>query len=139
MGRWICLTGVLLGSGILLSALMLVAAGYYGSVQPPQDFQEITLRSSDFAFEPGRLTVRSEAPVRLTLDNTAGELVHDVTIDTVGGNGPLSRFLGPRVHVEAPPGTRASVEFVPATGAYLLYCSIYRHSLDGMVGILVVD
>lgn len=139
MRRSIRLIGLLFGSAIVLGMLALVAGRYHDMVQPTPGVQEVTLRSGEFAFEPERLKVRADAPVRLVLDNTAGELLHDVTVDAVRSRGPLAELLGPRVHVEAPPGSRPTVEFVPATGTYLFYCSVYRHSLDGMVGVLVVD
>jgi plastocyanin len=101
--------------------------------------QEIAVRSREFGYDPDRLHVRAGMPARLILDNTGGELVHDVTIETVGGQDLLAHLLGPRVQVVAQPGSRAVAEFTPAEGAYLFYCSVYRHRLDGMTGILVAD
>jgi plastocyanin len=137
--RTLVVTGLLLLSAILVATFGLLAARRQVPTGGAAQAQEISVRSREFGFEPGQLRLRAGVPVRLTLDNSAGELVHDFTVETVGGQGLVARLIGPGVQLVAPPGSRAAVEFTPAEGAYLFFCSVYRHRLDGMTGVLIVD
>ncbi len=84
-------------------------------------------------------------PVRLTFDNrlrpgdSGGALMHDFTIDKLGGHSLLSRLAGYRVHIAAAPDSQAAGEFTLSAGTYEFYCSVDRHREDGMVGTVVVS
>lgn len=93
--------------------------------------QEVTLKSTDqFRFQPDRLTVRANQPVRLTLDNTGAALVHDFVIDNAGGQ---------KVQIRAQPNSRAMGSFTLPAGTYQFYCSEPGHKEAGMVGTLTVN
>jgi plastocyanin len=131
--------------------MLLVACGQPVSRPPlaggaaPQD---VTITSSitptEFRFAPNAITVRANAPVRLTFDNRlrpdngGGALAHDFTIDNIGGRGLLSRLAGYRVHIAVAADSEATGEFQLPRGTYAFYCSVDRHALDGMVGTVTV-
>src|SRR4051794_37700982 len=117
-------TGLLLVSVLLVAALALMASQHPNPIPEEAEVQEVTVHSREFEFDPDRVRVRAGSLVRLTLDNTGGELMHDFTIDTVDSHGLLTWLVGPRVQVVAPSGVRAAIEFTPAEGAYLFYCSV---------------
>lgn len=124
---------------LLLLTLALSACGGQGQGDvnkagggaPGKDGQ-ISIRSNDqMRFQPATLTVRVNTPVRLTLDNSGGALVHDWTIDNMGGQ---------KVQARAQPRQRATVEFTPTTaGAFQFYCEEPGHREAGMVGTLTVN
>lgn len=135
----------------LLLAVLLAACLQPLRPQPPPGnelHQDVTIRSSitpdEFGFEPSSLTVRANAPLRLTFDNrlrpgnSGGALAHDFTIDNIPGWGLLSRLAGYRVHIAATPDSAATGDFQLPVGTYAFYCSVDRHALDGMVGTLIV-
>jgi uncharacterized cupredoxin-like copper-binding protein len=93
--------------------------------------QNVTDRGTDqFRFEPASLTVRANAPVHLTLDDSGDALVHDFVIDNVGGK---------EFKIEAQPHGRATGDFTPPPGVYQYYCSQPGHKEAGMVGTLTVS
>lgn len=139
-----CVRGLFSATRLLLAGIVLAAAvvallsGRANSNETRATVREVIVRSRESQFEPDRLRVRAGA-IRVTLDNTDGEMLHDLTIDSIGNPGMFARLLGPPVRVVSPPGGRAALEFTAAEGAYLFYCSIYWHRLDGITGVLVVD
>jgi uncharacterized cupredoxin-like copper-binding protein len=117
----------------LLAAMILVACGG-GQASAPKsvaNIQNITVKSTDqMRFEPSTLTVQSNSPVSVTLDNSGAALVHDFTIDQIGGQ---------KVTVKAQPNGRATIQFTPAVaGTYQFYCAEPGHKEAGMVGSLIV-
>jgi uncharacterized cupredoxin-like copper-binding protein len=124
---------------LLLSAVVLAACGgaATGAAKAPEgstatgSSQSVTLKSTDqMRFEPATLTVRANAPVNLTLDNSGAALIHDFTIDSVDGQ---------RVHVRAQPNSRGTGQFTLPAGTYQFYCSEPGHREAGMVGTLIVS
>jgi uncharacterized cupredoxin-like copper-binding protein len=124
---------------LLLGAVMLAACGGGASSAAKatdsggtaSSAQNVTLRSTDqMRFEPASLAVRANTPVSLTLDNSGAALVHDVTIDDVGGQ---------RVHIVAQPHSRSTGQFTLPAGTYQFYCAQPGHKEAGMVGTLTVS
>jgi uncharacterized cupredoxin-like copper-binding protein len=124
---------------LLLSAMVLAACGgaASGAAKSPGggsmsgNSQVMTLKSTDqMRFEPATLTVRANAPVTLTLDNSGAALIHDFVIDNAGGGS---------VKIEAQPHSRASGEFTLPAGTYQFYCAQPGHREAGMVGTLIVS
>jgi uncharacterized cupredoxin-like copper-binding protein len=81
-------------------------------------------------FELSTLSVRANAPVTLTLDDTGTVLIHDFTSDNIGGQ---------KVSVTAPPNSNATGAFTPTAGTYQLYRAEPGHREAGMVGTLTVS
>lgn len=134
-----------------------------GNAPPPQ---AITLVATDIAYDMERIEAGAGQAIRLTLDNQ-GVLEHDFSITEIplfgeaaavdpGGEmaghnmtpdmaPDMTHDMGhmadqPAVHVAAPSGDQAGVEFTPATpGEYEFYCTVPGHREAGMRGILVVQ
>jgi len=149
---------------ILLTGLPILAAcsagGATGNAPPPQ---AITLVATDIAYDAERIEVGAGQTIRLTLDNQ-GVLEHDFNIIEIplSGEATVTEAAGkmaghdmghddmghddmghavdePAVHVAAPGGDEAGVEFTPtAPGEYEFYCTVSGHREAGMHGILVV-
>ena len=140
---------------ILLTGLPILAAcsagGATGNAPPPQ---AITLVATDIAYDAERIEVGAGQTIRLTLDNQ-GVLEHDFNIIEIplsgeatvteaagemAGHGDLGHAADePAVHVAAPGGDQAGVEFMPtAPGDYEFYCTVSGHREAGMHGVLVV-
>ena len=124
---------------LLLSAVMLAACSGAGSSDAKStgsggaasSAQNVTLKSTDqMRFDPPAITVRANTPVSLTVDNSGAALIHDFTIDNLGGQ---------RVHILAQPNSRGTGQFTPPDGTYQFYCSQPGHREAGMVGTLTVS
>lgn len=114
----------------------------------------ITLTATDIAYDMERIEANTGQTIHLTLDNQ-GVLEHDFSITRIPLSGeatvtesaasPASHDMGhmadePTVHVAAPGGDQAGVEFTPTTeGEYEFYCTVSGHREAGMHGILVVN
>jgi hypothetical protein len=111
----------------------------------PQVLGGLAGSHTDFGdgFEPERIALRADAPVRLLFDNrltagnSGGSLEHDCTIDR-DAHGWLPVLLGPEVQLRVKANTQATTEFRLPPGSYTYYCSVYQHREDGMVGTLIV-
>jgi plastocyanin len=89
---------------------------------------EITVVTAEFRFIPDTLTLKTGDRVRLTLDNSAGKLPHDL------------KQADLKINVVAQPGQKAVVEFVAAkTGTFDFICSVAGHQAAGMVGKVIVE
>jgi uncharacterized cupredoxin-like copper-binding protein len=120
--------GVLLLGAIALEAY---SSRPISPTRPAASAQSATVKGTDqMRFEPSTLTVRANAPVTLTLDDTGTVLVHDFTIDNLGGQ---------KVSVKAPPNSKATGAFTPPAGTYPFYCAEPGHRKAGMVGTLTVS
>jgi plastocyanin len=119
---------------VLLLATMMLAAcsgGQAAASKPAASAQNVTVKSTDqMRFEPANLTVRANTPVTLTLDNSGSALLHDLTIDDIGGQ---------RVHILAQANGRGTGQFTAPAGVYQFYCSQPGHKDAGMVGTLTVS
>jgi uncharacterized cupredoxin-like copper-binding protein len=123
-----------LGLGVLLLGAIALAACSSRPASPTKpagSAQSATVKGTDqMRFEPSTLTVRANAPVTLTLDDTGTVLVHDFTIDNLGGQ---------KVSVKAQPNSKATGAFTPTAGTYPFYCAEPGHREAGMVGTLTVS
>jgi uncharacterized cupredoxin-like copper-binding protein len=137
---------------LVVVTAVLTACG--SSAEPtPIPLAELSLTTTDIAFDTNRLEVRVGQPVRLTLHNE-GVLEHDFSImlmphtGEVMGGGMEGEMAGhdmshmseePDIHVVAPAGDSRTVEFVPSEpGEYEFICTTTGHKEAGMVGTLVV-
>ena len=107
------------------------AGGGGAASKPGGAGSTVTVKGTDaMRFDPANLTLPANAPVTITLDDTGTALVHDLTIDNIGGQ---------RFQVKAQPNGRASGQLTPAAGTYQFYCSEPGHREAGMVGTLTVS
>jgi plastocyanin len=117
------------------------------------DSGNIVVRSSDqLRFEPRTIRVKAGETVRLTLDNSRGKALHDLTLEDIpvrvigaqgsadhGGHGLSGGTASGGLHVAAEAGKKATVEFVvEKPGSYAFYCSVSGHRLGGMEGTIIV-
>jgi len=87
---------------------------------------EVTVRASEFRFEPPTITIRSGEAVNVIFVND-GALLHDLTIPALG------------IRVVAEPGRQATVGLAGLpVGTYEILCSIPGHAEAGMIGTLEV-
>lgn len=137
--RIINLTGLLAGAALALAACSAPGGG---------QTQDLTVQAQDLAFTPTTLEVTAGQPVRLTLQNN-GTLEHDFTImefpmeseaQTTGGmDHDMGDMAEPELHVAAPAGQSAILEFTPTKpGAYDFWCTLAGHKEAGMTGTLTV-
>jgi uncharacterized cupredoxin-like copper-binding protein len=125
-------------SALLAAALALAACSGGGAASKPQapagapgGVQSLTVQGTDqFRFNPSTLSARAGSPIRVTLNDPGTTLVHDFTIDNVGGQ---------RVHFEAQPNGSASGEFTAPAGTYQFYCAQPGHREAGMIGTFTVS
>ncbi len=137
---------------LMLTALTLAACAAGGETTIPD--AQLSVTANDITFTPDRLEAQVGQRVTLTLHNeaaiehdfsimdipttgevTAGEADHDA-----GGHDMSDMEVQPDVHVAAPPGESASVEFIPAEpGEYEYVCTVTGHKEAGMTGILTVS
>jgi len=123
------------GLGLLVLGLVALGAcsGGQGTASKPAaaaSAQSVTVKGTDqMRFEPSTITIRANAPVNLTVDDSGTVLEHDFTIDNVGGQ---------KVSVKAQPNGKATGQFTPTAGTYQFYCAEPGHREAGMVGTLTV-
>jgi uncharacterized cupredoxin-like copper-binding protein len=119
---------------LLLGAVALAACGGGGggaSKPAGGGAATITMRGTDaMRFEPSSITARANTPTTLTLNDAGAALIHDWTVDNLGGQ---------KVQVVVQPNSQGSVQFTaPAAGAFPFYCSQPGHREAGMTGTLTV-
>lgn len=86
--------------------------------------QEFRMASSNFSFNPQKMTLAQGRPVKITFQNTG---VHTFTVDELGVDIPLR-------------GSTAVAEFTPSkAGTFAYYCKVPGHRERGMVGSLTVQ
>jgi uncharacterized cupredoxin-like copper-binding protein len=117
-------------------------------------------------FTPSTLHVKAGQPVKIMLDNSAGTVLHDFTVDEMhvsnahseGGaehmmdgddddkdddmpmGGSEMGMDGFALHVAADMGMMATIEFTPdEPGEYTYYCTVEGHRQAGMEGTLIVE
>ncbi len=133
----------------LLAALLLLAlpsaAGWaQGSAAPARGLsvgpQTITIRLSNFAFEPDHLRLRAGVPIRLRLVNVSGG-GHDFSAP--GFFAASAYFAGsappPDGRIDVPGKSAAEISVVPERpGTYQVECTHFLHSLFGMTATIDV-
>lgn len=105
----------------------------------------ITIRASEFRFEPSAIVVSQGEEVQIVLDNE-GDILHNIKIDEEldaevidsVSSGPLSGSEG-QLFVGADDHDQGTLTFVPLeAGTYSFYCTLEGHRQFGMEGTLTV-
>jgi plastocyanin len=125
-------------------ALVVFSTPSSGSAQqttaPARDIDTITVRLSNFAFDPDHLRLKAGTPVRLRLVNETGG-GHDFSSPAFfaassilpGGSSPANGEMAVGSH------QTVEIALVPrAPGTYRLECTHFLHSLFGMHGLVEV-
>ena len=132
---------------ILVLAVLLAGCSGAGVSQAAM---EMTVRASDFAYNPASITVPAGQPVTLTLKNT-GAVEHDFVVDKIKVTDVEASDSGPAMHHQtgdapeydlhffARAGDTAILKFTAMEpGTYEIFCSIEGHKEAGMIGKLIV-
>jgi P-type Cu+ transporter len=107
----------------------MAAAPTHGEMAADAAVQRVPVVLSEFGFAPGRVVVKVNQPVQVTVLNT-GKVPHDWTPQGLPGVD----------HVHALPGEAASATFTPTrVGTFTVICTEPGHEAAGMVGELVVE
>lgn len=88
---------------------------------------DVTVKMTDFAFDPTEITVKAGRPVKIELSNE-GAVVHDFSVPQIKYS---SKDLAPR-EIKL-----IDVTF-PQAGEYDLICTVPGHEALGMVGKIIV-
>ena len=143
----------------MLALLVLAACGpsSASSGAAGSSSQAITIKGSEFKFDPKELTFKAQSPVSLTFQNT-GTVDHEldltampasnVTVDiSKAGNIPADKkstiqsdAQAGKVFAYAAAGGQMTVTFTPTkAGTYALECNLPGHKEAGMTGSAVVQ
>jgi len=97
------------------------------AVTPTGEVKEITVKGSEFRFEPAAITVNKGDRVKITFENVGG-ISHNLNINGYGGTRAIIRA-----------GSSDTIEFVAdKTGTFDLWCTVPGHRSSGMEGSFVV-
>ena len=112
-------------------------------VSPSPDALVVSVRTTDFAFDPPVLRMPAGRLVRMELTNV-GKIDHDVMLHDLPVSGvrfpPGQHMHGDYVAAHASTDRVAWVEFIPgAPGTYTVSCSVMGHREAGMTGTLIVE
>lgn len=121
-----------LGLGVALMSLVLAACGQSSGAPAAVSSGEITIKATEWKFEPAIISVEAGKPIKLVLRND-GKIEHNVHVTglTVGGK---------ELQLDAKTGETVSLEFTPdKSGTFELACTLPAHKDAGMVGKLVVQ
>ena len=123
-------------------ALLVVSCGSGATGGAGASNGSVTLRATEFKFDPGAIHLQANTPVRMVLVN-AGQIEHDVTIEGISAkNVRLSdgKSAGAQPVVTAPAGKQVWMEFTPtAKGTFVVVCTIAGHKDAGMRGTVTVE
>ena len=96
------------------------------------NIQEIHVRVESFYFEPSRIHVLVDIPVRMVLKSGTFIIPHNLSID--------APEAGIEIDLDIGHGKTATVEFTPTKeGEYPFFCNKGSHVKKGMTGTLVVE
>ena len=119
------------GVGLGVTIASFVLAGCAQSSAPALSSGEVTIKATEFKFEPGNVSVEAGKLVKLTLRND-GKIDHNVSI-------PGINVDGKELQLNAKAGETASVQFTPdKAGTFDLACTLPAHRDAGMTGKFVV-
>jgi plastocyanin len=128
----------------LIVAVMALSMPRTGSAQrspaPVSDGETITVRLSNFAFDPDHLRLKAGLLVRLRLVNESGG-GHDFSAPAFFAASSFPPGSSPPPAGEVAVGSHQTVEFavVPRTpGSYRIECTHFLHSIFGMHGTVEV-
>ena len=96
----------------------------------------VTVRLSDFAFDPSTLHLRSGVPVRLRLVNeSSGGHNFSAPAFFAASSFPAGASAPPKGTVEVGAGQTVDLTVVPGTpGTYPVECTHFMHAMFGMTG-----
>lgn len=145
----------LLSIMLILTVLGLAACSPSGAASPAS--QQVTVKGSEFKFDPNQFTWKANQPVQLVFQNT-GSVDHELDLTAMptknvqldlsqGGNIPADAkntaqqdAQAGKVLVYAGPGKQATVTFTPTqSGTYQFACNLPGHKEAGMVGTVTVQ
>ena len=127
-------------SVIALAAFSLVPSKQERTTVLANDAETITVRLSNFAFEPAYLRLKAGVPVRLHLANESNG-GHDFSAPALFAASSFPPGTAAPPHGEVAVGSHKTVDItiVPSQpGAYRLECTHFLHSLFGMHGTIEV-
>ena len=133
---------------VLVLAIFLT--GCAGAAPSEAGTTEVTVKATDFAYNPSSITVPVGQPVTITLDNE-GAVEHDFVVDKISVEDVEASETGPAMHHQmgempdydlhfyASAGDSAILKFTALEpGTYEIYCTIKGHKEAGMIGKLIV-
>jgi uncharacterized cupredoxin-like copper-binding protein len=105
----------------------------------------LTVRASEWGFEPSSIVVERGQAVTIVLQND-GRILHDLKLDDLDAEVLESRSSGPleadpgELFVGADSGKEGTLVFRPLeAGSYTFYCTVQGHRAFGMEGTLTVN
>lgn len=105
----------------------------------------LTVRASEWGFEPQAIALRRGEQVRIVLVNK-GEILHNLKVEDLAADVIEARSTGPlsgdedELFVGAEQDDEGTLVFVPrASGSFTFYCTIRGHRELGMEGIITVE
>ena len=131
------IVGVML-FGFAASSLQLSASAQ-PTTAPGSEIQTVTVRLSNFAFDPEHLRLKANMPVRLRLVNEGGR--HDFSAPAffAASSFASGSSAPPDGDISVGSGETVEVALVPRKpGTYPLKCTHFLHSLFGMHGTIEV-
>jgi plastocyanin len=128
-----------LASVVVLASLSAPSSGNCQQTTPPAS-ETITVRLSNFAFDPNHLRLKAGVPVRLRLVNESGG-GHDFNAPEffAASTFPPGFSAPPSGEVAVASHQTVEIAAVPRTpGSYRIVCTHFLHSLFGMHGTIDV-
>ena len=124
---------------VVTPSSMLPLACAQPTTAPASEIQTVTVRLSNFAFDPEHLRLKANVPVRLRLVNEGGR--HDFSAPAffAASNFASGSSAPPDGDVSVGSDETVEVALVPRKpGTYPLKCTHFLHSLFGMHGTIEV-
>jgi plastocyanin len=87
----------------------------------------VSVKTTEYQFDPADLTIPADTAVTITVDNTGGVIEHDLTVEDQD------------ITIHADPGKTTDGTVELAAGDYVIFCSIPGHRQAGMEGTLTVQ
>ena len=127
----------LIGAAAALVAVPSVVAAAFAQQSAQQPQTSVTLKTTnDLKFVPNEFTISVNTPVTVTLDDSAGALPHNISIDDHNQKSGLPNL---KVSVNVAPGqTAKGTVTAPQPGDYYFYCNVPGHEAAGMFGTMHV-
>jgi uncharacterized cupredoxin-like copper-binding protein len=125
-----------------LGAVAAVALGIAALAMAAADWSKaetVTVVTTEYGFQPNRLTFRAGIPYRLHLENR-GKETHEFTAPEFLQNAEIrnpAAVNADRTEILVQPGEQKDVFLVPRRGRYPLICA--DHDWAGMTGEIVVE
>lgn len=117
---------------VLVLALMGLFLSACGSSNQPAAVSsgEVTIKASEWKFEPSSIRVEAGKPIKLMLKNE-GKIEHNITVPGI--------ISGKELQLGAKAGESTTIEFTPdKAGVFELVCTLPAHKDAGMVGKLEI-